>query len=254
MPAITSQSWALAIPPAARTELARFRTTPGLLGCETPDALWITPDRKSSVPPELVEQLHFATAAQVFHITTDKSLIPHGRTVPVGTLPAGPWSPLVDLFQLSLPVAGFAGPAPSPITIILVRDDASLPPALLETDLSSWVAYVRTAPNVRLNRCEFAVSLSRRVLVRGLPLPPLPGTRYWESSGLIIPAGYRLSPDLQPSLVRRILLLEEGEHALWSEPTATWERLPPEAFIPARRANVLQTLHSLALNDHASST
>ena len=61
------------------------------------------------------------------------------------------------------------------IPMRLVADGSYREPNLLLTSLSLWTSYGVTAPQVRLDRWHFAVSAKEEVIVRGVPLPPLPG-------------------------------------------------------------------------------
>ncbi len=232
-------TWAARLPRNACLELAAFRTQPNLRGCETVSEIWV---RGENSAEDLPKQIRLATGAELFSITSNDELLPWGCRVPVGVLPTGPWLPLAELLTPDFQTAGFA-PRQHPVCALsLIRSDQAQAPMALGIDLATWAQFVRQAPQVRLSRWEFAASSTGRVLVRGWPLPALPGQRYWHSEGLLIPVGYRWYPEVAAQVIRRILQLPAEEIALWSAETSQWERIPAEAFVPARRENVHQTV------------
>jgi hypothetical protein len=243
---IASQAWVAFVSPLARRQLSVFRTWPDLVGCETPDGLWVRVNRPDpSRDSDLIRRLRLETAAEIFEVTQSGELIPLGCRVPTKTLPDGPWVPLRELLSVNWPVAGFAGKRPVGWSLRLVRSDQEIEPTVLELDLATWANAVSTMPQIRLARWEFAASLIGRVLVRGLPLPSLSGERFYERDGLVIPAGYRWEPAVTPAVVRRLLQSTTDEWLLWRAEANRWERIPTAAFVPARRANVRQTVMEL---------
>lgn len=236
---LPTSSWAARAPRQAAGEMAALRTLANLRGCETANELWV---RGELFSEELPQQIRLATGAELFSVTEIDELIPWGCRVPVGRLPDGMWMPLAELLTPNFPQAGFASRRHPTCGLRLMRSDQTQEADILEVDLATWARFVRSAPWVRLSRWEFAASASGRVLVRGLPLPALPGRRYWQAEGLLISVGYRWFPAVAANVVRRILRLSPEEWALWSAESARWERIPAEAFVPVRRENVHQTV------------
>ncbi|HZN34448.1 MAG TPA: hypothetical protein VFB80_11540 [Pirellulaceae bacterium] len=117
-------------------------------------------------------------------------------------------------------------------------------PALLETSLDLLCEYALTAPQWRIDRWSFVAQASRRVLVRGSPLPPLPGTHWVETEGICVPAGRSWSPAVEPAVVRQLLGLEPGVLALLRE-DATWDRINPDDWVRASRSAFRRTLEAL---------
>jgi hypothetical protein len=114
---------------------------------------------------------------------------------------------------------------------------------VLQTIWPQWFQYAATAPQVRLNRWAFAVCQDQRVLIRGLPLPPLSGRRYVERDGVIIPSGWRFEPDVEPRVAARVIELDESQMALFAE-DGSFERLPRSVFVQATRSAVRATNES----------
>jgi hypothetical protein len=118
-------------------------------------------------------------------------------------------------------------------------------PSLLETSLDELAAYALTAPQWRMERWAFVATSSGRALVRGLPLPPLSGTRFVEADGVCDPAGCTWSPAVEPAIVRQLLRLAAGDIAIL-RPNGTWDRISADDWVRASRSAIANTRESLA--------
>src|SRR5262249_52549002 len=139
-----------------------------------------------------------------------------------------------------LPVATLAAHCSERIAIALEPASASDAPDLLVCALADWSDYATRAPQVRLERLTFAASADGRAVVRGTPLPPIPGTRYYERAGVAVACGWGWPSWLTAELVRAALNIETGAVALFS-PAGTWEEIPADQFVQATRSAVRLT-------------
>jgi hypothetical protein len=119
--------------------------------------------------------------------------------------------------------------------ITLVPSARAAAASVLLTTLDRWEPYATEAPQVRLDRWQFAVADDGRVIVRGEPLPPLPGQRWVEREGIAVPAGWQWSPPVDAAIVRAVFRLEPGDFALWHT-DGTWQRIRARDFVPASRS------------------
>jgi hypothetical protein len=118
---------------------------------------------------------------------------------------------------------------------VAVATDANL----LAADKVDWMNYVETAPEIRLHHLSFAYDAQslQRVLIRGVPLPPLPGTRFVEAECIATPAGFQWHPPVSALSVRTALGAEELELIiLWVDGSFT--RVPRSAWNAAARSTV----------------
>ena len=83
-----------------------------------------------------------------------------------------------------------------------------------------------------------------RVVLRGKPLPPIPGKRLVEVEGIAVPCGFAWTPPVDAEVVREILGLLPGDLALL-EADGTHERIESSAFVPGSRAAARTTLGGL---------
>ncbi len=239
----TMTAWTARVPLLHRNALAALRNEPGLMACEDDQHCWIRPGvATAELKDELSKRLRLLAVAELLHVTQEQTVIPWGKRVPTGHLPAGPWTPLSELFTPQVPTARLAARPPVPAALTFVPWEDVVTPTLLRLPLAEWRAFAITAPNVRLARWEFAANQQGDVLVRGTPLPPLPGRHYWEADGLLVPCGWHWSPAVSADIVRHLLKLEPGTFALADCATATWDILSADGFIPARRQNVRGTV------------
>lgn len=226
--------WIVRLPQTQRAALARCRLIPGLETADEGDSIWV---RGGELKEPHERMLRAIPRAEWFGIDPDDELRREGRRLTEGPLPPLVWRPIADACPVTLPRSGFAGTPLRPAGLELVRSSEPRTPNLLLVTKTAWSQYGETAPQVRLAAWAFAEDAKGRVLVRGLPLPPLPGERFIEEDGIALPAGWALSLPLPPGVVREVLGLPRGEIALFA-PEGTWEHVAAEDFVPATRGAV----------------
>lgn len=243
--------WAFSMPPSEAATLRRLRRAPGVQVCESGGLVWL---RGDVCDERLGQRLRMIPGGRRFMLLADRQLQPNGGRVPDGYLPEGPWKPLADWLGVELPSAGWPGEAPKRLQITIERaappsDEAAAAPTLLLTTLSAWSAYARSAPLVRLERWTFAADETGHVLVRGAPLPPLPGERFVEHYGVAVSLGWHWRPAVDPAIVREVLrrespALAENDVAILFR-DGSWQRIPADSFVGADRSAVRLTAEAV---------
>jgi hypothetical protein len=229
-----SDRWAASLPRLRSGEAVRLWTVPDIEVCLIGDLLWL----RGPAWEETLDQALRAMLGCERYAVDDAGLIaPRGDALPVAELPAGPWTLLREYFRLQLPPRKFAAPLPAPAPLTLAPCHAPQPANLLLASLATWQLYVESAPAVRLKLWSFAVREGRRVAVRGVPLPPLPGVACIEVEGVAVPAGWTWSPPLEAAVVRTLLGLAAGDVALL-QPDGSYEVIAGEDFVAATRSAV----------------
>lgn len=233
-----NQPWAAFLPPGSESAAASLRLQDGLEACRVHEGLWM----RGPVLNETLEALLTRVAPSLLcRVLPDGQLIPAGRRVPAGYLPRGPWLPLQQILAVLPPTS--VGPAAPPerVALMLARSTIVLEANALLTRLTDFAAYADAAPSFRLDCLAFAVDANGRVVVRGTPLPPIAGTPLVDTAGILVPCGWRWTPDLPAPVLRQILKLLEDELALVGE-AASIEILRADQFVRAHRASVRQTV------------
>lgn len=164
-------------------------------------------------------------------------LIEEGRRIPSGTLPPGPWTPINQWMVPRLPLAASAYQFSETQQLSLKRSTVETPANLLLTSLQDWISYASTVSEIRLAQLTFAVNDQEQTLIRGNPLPPLPGQRWTEVEGVGIPLGYEWHPTVSPTTLARVWGTSPHRLVLW-HPDGRAEWIQSEQFIPASRTNV----------------
>jgi|GEM_PF-379936 len=193
--------------------LGTMRRWQGLEVCEADGSVWL---RAEHLDDEQWDYCRRLPGADRFTLTLDGRLLSVGKLVPHGRLPAGPWRPIGVWLEVELPPRGFALPPPQPTGLALVRSTTERDAAWLLTEINAWCAYAATAPQVRLANWSFAADAAGRVLIRGTPLPPLPGTQFVVSEGIAVPVGFAWSPAVGAAVLRRVFRLERDDGVLWT--------------------------------------
>jgi hypothetical protein len=235
-------SWAIALPAGSLSAAAQLRLVPGITVCQAPDGLWL---RGADADDSLNQRLRLLPGGTRFTVLDDGQLVPQGMRVPLGHLPAGPWQPLADWLQVTVPAAEWATTAISPIRLSIVPSREVREPGMLLTRLTSWLAYLRTAPGWRIQRWTFAARGDGSVLVGGKPLPSIPGVQWVVDEGLATVAGTTWTPPVDARTLRQTLGLADGEVALLHS-ADRWDRIPAENWVRASRSAATATARSLA--------
>lgn len=124
---------------------------------------------------------------------------------------------------------------------------------LLRTDLASLREHLRGAARLRWARLGFAVaSAAGDVLVRGTPLPALPGQRWARVGRVYVPVGLHWSPAVEPAVVEKVFLLAANEWLVWLPGRGESEggsgaviRLNEEQFVPLTPSAVRATVREV---------
>jgi hypothetical protein len=226
--------WVVRIPTNGVSQVAQLRLIEGLEVLVDAHNVWL---RGTNWDSQISQRIRSIAEADRFMIRPDQQMTRIDETVPCGRLPEGNWRSLRSWIQLQLPGAGFAASSRDRVTLRLVRSSTPKVANVLETTWTNWSDYAISAPLVRLDPLAFALSDRDIVLVWGTPQPPIPGRRYVESNGVIVPCGWRFEPDVGTAVACRVLSLQEGEFAFFHE-DGSFERIAPEAFVRASRSAV----------------
>ncbi len=237
MSADSISPWTVRLPAEDAAHLGKLRLINGLSILIDGTSVWL---RGEYLNEDLDRRIRSIPNAERFLIKADQQLTRPDEIVPCAQLPDGSWQPLRNWLSIKLPIAGFTAQTDERITLKLSRSSRPMLANLMQTSWERWHAYAIQAPAVRLNRLGFAVSENAAVLIRGTPLPPLPGRLFFEDSGIIVPLGWQFVPNVGPIGVRQLLKLNETEMALFSE-EGSFERLPETAFVQASRSAVRMT-------------
>jgi hypothetical protein len=234
-------TWAVRLPAARAAALGALRLADGVRVLPAPGELWLGGD---DCDDALGLKLAALPEALRFGVLPDGQLVRPGERVPSGNLPHGEWQALRQWLKVAAPVASLAGEPPPPTAIRLVRGGAAREPNVLVAAGQRWLDYATSAPRVRLQRWSFALDGSGgglRVVVRGAPLPPIPGQALVEACGVAVPAGYTWDPPLDAEVLRDALQLAGGDLALLFA-DGTHERIAAEQFVQATRSAVRLSL------------
>ena len=166
------------------------------------------------------------------------------QRIPNGRLPNLQWQPFGAWLQVQIPVAAIAGEQPNPVPLRLVRSTCEQEPDLLLADLDDLVRFAAMAARVRLERLQFAANGNGKVLVRGRPLPSVPGQRFVLHGGVAVPAGFSWEPQVAPAVLARRFAVTDGALVVWSE-DQTMTRLHSEQFVPLSRSALRATKQAI---------
>lgn len=238
----TDMTWAVLLSANDAAAIGDLRTVLGIEGCHVGEQLWL---RGLELSDKLRDGLRRLPAIGRYRVGNENALTAEGELVPHGYLPSGPWLKLVDLIGVALaaPVIDVEETPRRPtVKLQLIRDRLLRDPDILICSLSDWLHYAESAPQIRLDAWAFAVRETHEVIVRGMPLPPLPGERWSNHEGILVPAGWIWSPALSASSLRRYIGVSNGDLVRISGETELhYEIIASEFFVRASRSAVRLT-------------
>jgi MoxR-vWA-beta-propeller ternary system protein len=237
----STHAWAIRLHRADAAALAPLRLCPGVEVAEGSSDVWL---RGRATEDWVHRALRRMPAVTRFEWLAQDRLRPIESRIPADAFPPLSWQPLDRWLQATLPLAALPAWEPRPVPLRLVRSEAEVPADLLVTGLGEWTSFALSCPEVRLRALQFAVTTDQRALVRGRPLPPLPGRRFVAHGPVAVPAGYSWRPAVSVAVVIRRLGLPADALALWHEDGA-FTRLHAEQLVAATRSAVRATLQAL---------
>ena len=234
--------WVINIAREDAESLARLRLVPGIEVSEAVDLIWL---RGAHADEQLETRLAALPARDRYEWLASNQLRPLDRRIPSGHLPDLRWQPLDMWLQAEMPVAALPATETGRISLCLLRTSDEREPELLLTSMEEFGTFAAAAAQVRLDRLQFAADAAGRVLVRGRPLPPLPGRRFVLHGCIAVPAGFSWQPAVHADVLVRAFNVANDSLVLWYE-NGTITRLHGEQFVPASRSAVRATERFLA--------
>jgi len=209
--------------------------------CAVGERLWL---RGSHWSDELDQSFRRILGAERYRRLADDKIALRDCILPSDVLPTGAWSPLDTWLQPVAPPTVLPASGVKRAPLRMVRAAVERPVNLLEIDFRAWHDYAVCAPTVRLSRLSFAVSDFGHALIRGEPLPPLSGARYFESKGVAAPLGWIWSPTVDAEVLRQAIGLADGAIALLTV-DGLCDVIESDDFVRATRSAVRLTAKEL---------
>lgn len=238
LPGQPSRPWVVRIALADAEAAGALRLRAGVEVLVQGAEVWI---RGGPLDDPVETELRTLPCVARYALLPDDSLVAWEERIPSGRLPEGSWTPIAAWLKPTPQHAASSGPPPSKVTPRLVRDDAEREAAILVVRGETLAAWAETAPASRLKPLAFAVCEDGRVLVKGKPLPSLPGRRCAEEGDIVVPCGWAFEPKVDAAVMREVLGLAPGDLALFAE-DGTWERVDREAFVRTSRSAVRSSI------------
>jgi len=237
-PLLKGPSWAGCLKGASLDAMDSFRLSRELEGMLAADFLWV---RGGVLSEKLQQELKSVPWHRYYRILDGGKLAREDSRLPCGRLPQGEWKKLAEILVPELPSPAFPGLKPMRAGLKWAYGRKEKPAALLLTQAQAWWEYVETAPEIRLSVLGFALNDAGQVLVKGSPLPALPGAYFSLEQGVALPSGLEVDPRLSPVTLKRLLEAGDKGIALLQE-DGTWSWIADECWRPATRSSVRMSL------------
>ena len=234
--------WAICLASEDAASASALRLVAGIEVAEAGPCIWLRGPAGDEI---LAKSLRKLAAVARYEWLPDNRLRRIDARIPATQLPQLPWQPLGAWLSVAFPAAAMPATEPRPIPLQLMRSGFECEPDLLLTDLDQWVAFAASAAQVRLECLQFAADANGRVLVRGKPLPPLPGQRYVVHAGVAVPAGFEWQPAVSVEVLQRRWGIAGHDLVLWHEDN-TFTRLHADQFVDASHSAIRATAEALA--------
>jgi hypothetical protein len=234
--------WSICLAREDVQALAALRLVPGIEAAEAGELIWL---RGKGSDEQLDAKLAALPVRGRYEWIAPFQLREIGKRIPSARLPELHWQPLSNWLQVELPVAALPASEPASIPLRLVRSSVEHESDLLLTSLAALNQFAAESAQVRLDRLQFAANGGCQVLVRGRPLPPLPGHQFILHGCIAVPAGFFWEPAVGPDVLAQALSATGDTLLLWNE-DGTITRLHGEQFVPATRSAIRATALALA--------
>ncbi len=240
-----NKPWAISLSKSDAAALAGLRLVPGIEVSEVGGQIWL---RGRESEAALETKLSGLPARGRYDWLPTGQLRPVGNLIPSTLLPHVQWQPLASWLQVELPAAALPGDIGARVRLRLVRSNEEREADLLLARLEDFRQFAEHAAEVRLQRLRFAANGDGQVLVRGTPLPSLPGKRFVIRAGVAVPSGFGWQPAVGEDVLARAFRASGESLVIWSEDGAL-VRMHSEQFVPAKRGAIRATLAALEEKD-----
>lgn len=230
--------WAICLAQEDAASLGALRMADSVEVAEHDGIIWL---RGKPADEQLAARLHALPARERYECLSSGQLRRIDQRIPTGRLPVVQWQPLSTWLRVMLPDSAFPAELPRTVSLRLVRSTSERDAELLLTTVEELGRFAATAPQVRLGRLQFAANAEGLALVRGQPLPPMPGERYVMHSGVAVPAGFCWKPEVGADVLARRLGVSADALVLWN-PDGSVTRFHSEQFVPLSRSAVRATV------------
>ena len=234
-----ANSWAVLLNDASAA--TGLRSLAGVEILERGNELWA---RGPSLTADTESLLLGLRCMDRFEVESDLRLRRSGESLHSGELPSGTWTPIREWLQVELPAPRMTSGRIARLNLTMQRTADERQASLLLVSAKDWFRYGSSAPQTRLDRLLFAASRDGRVLVKGVPLPPIPGQAFVLDQGVALPAGWTWSPAVSVATLRKLLEVEDGELVLIGT-DGSWEVLRKDEFVAARRSAIRETCRTV---------
>lgn len=256
-------SWVIRIALADAESLAPLRLTRGIEVSEKEPFIWV---RGASNDEKLERLVRALPAVARYQVSSGNRLRNLESRIPSETLPALNWQPVNTWLRVQMPSSPYVGKCPPPrvggyeghgglvaarpglplVSIQIARSAEERPVELLVTIVDDWREFAVTAPEIRLRQLRFAADVDGNVVIRGKPLPPLPGRQFVLHGNIAVQAGFTWDPAVTADVLSRRLGLSADALALFHE-DGTFSRIEAEQFVPATRSAVRETAEAFVV-------
>ena len=233
--------WAICIAREDAGSLAAIRLIPGIEVSEIDGTIWLRGQRGDE---KLGAKLSALPATARYEWLASNQLRRIEERIPSHRFPAVQWQRLDAWLQVEMPIAAVPAELPRPIPLRLVRSTDEKDPELLLARLDDLARFAATAARVRLEPLQFAANGNGDALVRGRPLPPVPGKRFVIHDAVAVPAGFSWEPAVSSEVLARRFGVSGDALILWNE-DGTITRLHSEQFVALSRSAIRATQQAL---------
>jgi hypothetical protein len=238
--------WAICVAHTDARNLIQLKQLSELYLAEQADLVWVkgyveAGDSQS----QLESQLKSISGCRRFRVIDRMQLLADGKRVPDGYLPDADWIPLKDWIEIRFPSTSLVGHSTTSVPLQLVREisrhaSGNQQPTMLLCQQTAWTTWAASASKLRLQKLSFACNASDQALIRGNPLPPIPGKQLIEYGRVAIPTGWSWRPDVSVETLNQILNVRRDTIVVMSE-DSRWQVLKLSQFVAASRSGARLT-------------
>jgi hypothetical protein len=239
MAALHDEACCASLPQSALELLADARGLPGISLMFMEGRCWV----HWPVGHEEVTLRVLAVPGVKLFVRRDKHWYRPGHCLPAFDVPeAFTGLPLHEvLIPASIPTKPVEDCSAKHVRLQLVREDRPYATTALRCPLTALARWADSAMTVQVEGLRGALA-GTEVVLRGSPLPILPGSKRYWGDRVLLPLGFRMDPDLPQTALQEAIQLKEGQIAFLDE--AGVEVIPGDLLRPLSRASIRLALPS----------
>jgi len=165
-----------------------------------------------------------------------------GSKLPDQNIPSVLWTPIGRGLPITLPKRNFNYfGVEEKIVFSLIASEDQRSAAAMMIDLDDLGNYISTASAIRLQQLSWTILDSKKALIIGKPLLPIPGKAFWKRQDFLIPLGFDFDQHVLSGILHQQINSNQNQWIVWDQ-KANYFRVEKENLSPLSLASFRKSI------------